>query len=539
MALQRDAERISVSPDMRRRLDARLGRRGSSLRSRALALSVAVVVVAAGVAVWLIAGPGEEKGALTGTPAPAADQYFEGYWPVSTRAEAEAMQRRVDAGEETWRRDPVAVATAYAESELGWTVAPDAERLMGIERGTWVALAPMIGEAAPTHRGPEHRVALTYLEGAERPVWFVAGIVSPNIVVEEPLPNATITSPVRVAGTGVAFEGNILAAVVPDPTDPDAHGAFGGQPIQAGGTEPMPFEATLTFARPKVRSGTVEFQGGSGLEGPSTDVTIVRVRFGETSSSEVTPQPNNETVADERTGDEAFRCFFNARHYRDLEMAKPCMTKRYADSITDPLEFIGPSSPSVERATIISSARVDDRVVYDAIVYWGSSQGLEFVSEDTVTVLLDGWKAFVDSWTRGSQTPIGDTRTVTLSFLAPGDTPKCEDGRPTPDSFTTVDRVVPAEAVVDDLALSVVRELATGHWAHEGDGDPALPAATRVERVSVTNGVAIVELNRLTRFGGCGFAREALRQTLLRLDGITDVELRENAPQEVPSEPDV
>ena len=535
MALQRDAEHIEVSPEMRRRLDARLGRGGSSFRSRALALSVAAVVVAAGVAVWLIAGPGEEKGTLTGTPAPSPDQYFEGYWPVSTRAAAEALQRKVDGGEESWRRDPVAVAKKYTETALGWTVSPDAERLFGIESGTWVAIAPMIGESTQKQRGPEHRVALTYLEGADRPVWFVMGITSPNIMLEEPRPNATITSPVRVAGSGVAFEGNILAAVVPD----SPIGNFGGQPIQAGGTEPMPFETTLSFPQPKVPAGIVHLKGGSGLEGPSTDVTIVRVRFGETSAAEVTPRPNNATVADERTSDEAFRCFFTARHYRDLEMAKPCMSKRYADSITDPLEFIGPSSPSVERATIISSSRVDDRVVYDAIVYWGSSQGLEFVSEDTITVLLDGWEAFVDSWTPGPQTPIGETRTVTLSFLAPGDTPKCEDGEPTPDSFTTIDRIVGAEAVVDDLALSVVRELATGHWAHESDGDAPLPAATRVERVSVTNGVAIVELNRLTRFGGCGFAREALRQSLLRLDGITDVELREAAPQEVPSEPDV
>ena len=542
MALRREAERVSVSPDMRRRLDARIGRRGSGFRSRTLALSMAIVLVAVGVAVWFIAGRGEEKGSLTGTLAPS-DAYFEGYWPAATRAEAEAMQRKVDGGEETWRRDPVEVATAYTRSQLGWTVSlrVSAGRIPPAGTTTQsVPIAPMIGEGGNKQPGPEHTVRLIALEGVDNPVWFVTGITSPNITVDEPRPNATITSPVRVAGTGVAFEGNILAAVVADtPADSDAHGAFGGTPLQAGGTEPMPFEGTLSFPLPKVPAGTVEFQGGSGIEGPSTDVTIVRVRFGERARSEATPEPD-ETIADEATTDEAFRCFFSARRSRDLETAKTCMTQRYADSFSDPVEFIGPSSPTVERATIISSARTGDRVVYDAYVYWGSSAGLQFVSEDTLTVLLEGDEARVDSWQHGSQIPIGETRTVTLTFVALGDTPKCDGDTPTADSFTTIDRVVPDEAVIDDLALTVVRELVTGHWAHEADGDGPFPSGTRVERVSVAGGVATVELNKLPPDGPlCEYAPAALRQTLLRLDGITDVRLREAPPQELPSEPDV
>ena len=42
MALQRESERIEVSPDMRRRLDARMGH-GSGLRARVLAVSVAEI----------------------------------------------------------------------------------------------------------------------------------------------------------------------------------------------------------------------------------------------------------------------------------------------------------------------------------------------------------------------------------------------------------------------------------------------------------------------------------------------------------------
>jgi hypothetical protein len=540
MALQRESERIEVSPDLRRRLNARMGRGGSYLRSRALAASVAVVVVAVGVAVWLIAGRGPVKESLIAPP--GEDTYFAGYWPVSTRAEAEAIQRRVDDGEETWRREPASVAKAYGES-LGWTVAEgvdNPETTGDLAEGyTETTIAPMIGEGTNKIAGAQHRVLMVSLEGADQSAWFVAGITSDNISVDEPRPGATITSPVRVAGRGVSYEGNILGAVVRDEPNPDAHGAFSGQPIQAGATEPMPFEATLSFPRPDVPAGIVHLQGSSGLEGPSTDVTIVRVRFAATSLSTTAPTPSQEAADEEAAADDAFRCFINARHSRDLEAAKPCMTQRYADSISDPVEFIGPSSPSVERATIISSARDGQRVVYDALVYWGSSTGLQFVSEDTVTVVLDGGEALVDSWTQGTQEPIGETTTVTLSFLAPGDTPRCNGGAIAEGSFTTIERVVPREVVVDDLALSVVREVVTGHWAHEGDGDNLFPNGTRVERVSVDgDGVATVELNRLPDQDPCEFAGEALGQTLLRLDGITNMQLREAAPQ-TPSEPDV
>lgn len=66
------------------------------------------------------------------------------------------------------------------------------------------------------------------------------------------------------------------------------------------------------------------------------------------------------------------------------------------------------------------------------------------------------------------------------------------------------------------------------------------PGGTRVERVSVANGVASVELNRVPTHSSdsCGFEAEALRQTLTSLDGITDAVLREAAAQ-TPSEPDV
>ena len=127
-----------------------------------------------------------------------------------------------------------------------------------------------------------------------------------------------------------------------------------------------------------------------------------------------------------------------------------------------------------------------------------------------------------------------------MTFLAVGDTPKCANGQPTPDSFVTIHRVVPKEVVVDDLALSVTRELFTGPWPHEGDAAGAFPPGSRVESVSVANGVATVTVNpdSFARAGDCDFAAAAIRQTLTALPGVDSVLIRK-AESQAAASPDV
>lgn len=536
LALKREAEHVRVSPELHRRVRSRL-RPSRGFRSRAVKVSVAAAVVAVGVVLWIVAGTRVVREDVTG-PAPT-DTYFAGYWPVSSRAEAEAMQERADAGEDTWRRDPERVARAYGES-LGWDVA---HVIYGDQEGrrselppgyTDAIVAPRIGEGTNKIVGPDHRILMVSLEGAGLPVWFVAGIEGATIVVDEPRRGDRVGSPLRARGTAHTFEGNVRVTIVDD----DAR-KLGQTPLTAGGTEPAPFEGSIEFTDPSSPSGVVKFEGDSGIGGPSTDVTIVRVRFAERVSVSPAPTPGATPVASNEFADEAFRCIVSARHYRDLEMAKPCMTERWSSSIADPVEFIGASSPGLERSTIVSSSRSVDGIVYDALSYWGRTDALEFVSEDTITLVAEDGEWRADSWQHGEMTPIGDTMSVTLRFLALGDTPKCDGDVPAPESFVSIDRVVPSEPVIDDLALSVVRELLTGVFAFEGDGAGTFAGGTRVSRVSVADGTATVELNRLTRrLGTCDFALTALRQTLTTLEGITDVEVRE-APAQEPIEPDV
>jgi hypothetical protein len=248
---------------------------------------------------------------------------------------------------------------------------------------------------------------------------------------------------------------------------------------------------------------------------------------------EVVSPPNETAQAQPET---AFHCFIEARRERHFESASACMTDRYASTITDPLEIIGASSPSVERATIVSSSGTGGRVVFNALTYWGSSTGLAFVSEGTIEVVRDGDDWLVDDWEEGQEQPIGETTAVTLHFLPVGRAPECSSDNV---SFVAVERRLPSEAVVDDLALGVVRELFSGPWNHEGASTPVFPAASRVNVIGVSDGVALVGVNGFAyRATECSYVMDALRASLATLPGIDDVRVTRTQPDPSP-EPDV
>jgi hypothetical protein len=525
LVLHQQSGSVRVTPRLRHRLDARI-RSSGRFRSRVVVACGAAGLLAVGVVLWIVAGTRVVRDEVTG-PAPQ-DSYFAGYWPVSTRAEAEAMQDRVDDGEETWRRDPRAVARAYGES-LGWIVADvvsDDHVREGLPEGaTAVVISPSVGEGKEKIAGPDHVVSLISLEGRAEPVWFVAGIESTLISVEQPSPGEAVGRTFDVAGTAHTFEGNVVITVLDDAGDRLARTNATG-----GASDPAPFRASVTIDRARSSAGIITFEGGgSGIGGRSTDLTVIRVRFdpkGSASPGSVAPP-----VLSDEFADEAFRCIVDARHHRDMQMAEPCMTRRWA-SISDPVEFVGASSPAFERSTIVSSARDGGAIVYDVRSYWGRTDALEFVSEDIITIVLEDGEWRADGWTHGDLVRIEESTRVELRFLELGDTPRCDGQTPAPESFVSVERLVPTEPVIDDLALSVTRELITGVFSHEGDGTGVFSSGARVTRVSVTDGIATVELNRVDPpLDRCDFAREALRQTLTRLSGITGVELRQATAQ--------
>jgi hypothetical protein len=64
--------------------------------------------------------------AYAGQPHAVLEAYFQpgrdraAIWPITTQAEANTTQAQVDQGHQPWLVDPAAVASVYAQAELGW-----------------------------------------------------------------------------------------------------------------------------------------------------------------------------------------------------------------------------------------------------------------------------------------------------------------------------------------------------------------------------------------------------------------------------------
>jgi len=111
--------------------------------------------------------------------------------------------------------------------------------------------------------------------------WVVVGSAAPNIQVGQPTKGTTIASPLTVTGQALAFEGRVVIEVRQDGTT----GPIGRATGDGGGTQMMPFTATVTFPTPAVPRGTVVVSepradvgpGGADL-GPAA-ATVVRIGF--------------------------------------------------------------------------------------------------------------------------------------------------------------------------------------------------------------------------------------------------------------------
>jgi len=107
--------------------------------------------------------------------------------------------------------------------------------------------------------------------------WVVLGCAAPSIQVDQPAAGATISSPLTVRGRAQAFEGTVEVEVRRDGATVPLGRSFG----TGGGTEVLPFEATVTFPRPSAGRGTVvvsEAGADEGGQGPAA-ATVLRVAF--------------------------------------------------------------------------------------------------------------------------------------------------------------------------------------------------------------------------------------------------------------------
>lgn len=192
--------------------------------------------------------------ASTSTTAPDAESTDAAVWPFASSS--------------TRYTDPVEAATGFATTFLGFVDPIVGDFQQGDTRSGEVAV-----QASTS--GPVTTVLVRQL-GADDS-WWVLGAATPNLQVTTPETLATVTSPLRVSGTGTAFEGTINVELRADDQS---------KPVVAGTTmggsmgERKPFTIGLTFVpAPTVSGGAIVAKAMSPEDGNITEATVIRIHF--------------------------------------------------------------------------------------------------------------------------------------------------------------------------------------------------------------------------------------------------------------------
>ena len=225
---------------------------------------VAVVILAgiAIVAAMLVLNSDDEPSPPTSTTTTAR--------PTTTTAPTTPPARDNTA---VWPRpgsaDAFATARAAAESFavdfLGFKKPVVGEFRQGDSRSGEVDVRPIA-------TGPATTVLVRQLSGED--TWSVLGSTTANIEVTAPESMASISSPVRVTGRAVAFEGTVNVHVRTD------EGRLIGDSFVTGGGDVMrPFAGTIAFETPGTPYGALIFATYSAEDGRLWEAASFRVAF--------------------------------------------------------------------------------------------------------------------------------------------------------------------------------------------------------------------------------------------------------------------
>jgi hypothetical protein len=163
--------------------------------------------------------------------------------------------------------DPVDAATDAAVELVGFVDPVVGEFLEGDGESGEVEVRAVEG-------GPPTTVLVRQLDGES---WSVLGLVSEQIVPEQPESGATVTDPVSVQGTGTAFEGTIQVAVRDEAAAPVGSGVVTG----GGNGEMGPFSGEIPIDVGDARGGSIAFYELSAEDGGGVlAATVLPVRFG-------------------------------------------------------------------------------------------------------------------------------------------------------------------------------------------------------------------------------------------------------------------
>ena len=124
----------------------------------------------------------------------------------------------------------------------------------------------------PSTTGPVTTVLVRQL-GSDNS-WWVLGAGTAAINLTAPTWNASITSPVALKGTSMAFEGTVQTQVRDDNNAPVGKGYVTG-----GSTSMGPFSGSLAFAKATTKYGAVVLYTTSAENGAVVEAMVMRVRL--------------------------------------------------------------------------------------------------------------------------------------------------------------------------------------------------------------------------------------------------------------------
>jgi len=106
--------------------------------------------------------------------------------------------------------------------------------------------------------------------------WWVLGAGTAAITLSEPVWDASITSPVTLQGTSMAYEGTVQVEVRADNNAKPLGQGF----VTGGSTAMAPFNGSIPFTRATSTYGAVVLYTTSAENGTVREATVIRVRFG-------------------------------------------------------------------------------------------------------------------------------------------------------------------------------------------------------------------------------------------------------------------
>jgi len=163
--------------------------------------------------------------------------------------------------------DPVAAARAFAVDFVGFTDPVIGDFAQGDSRSGEV-------EVRPRAEGPATTVFVRQLgtDGS----WWVLGSATANITLDTPATGDTITSPVGLTGSALAFEGHVNVEVRQD----GAREPIGTGFVTGGGDMMRPFSGEVAFTAPTAEQGALVLLTYGGEDDRVLQAAVIRVAFG-------------------------------------------------------------------------------------------------------------------------------------------------------------------------------------------------------------------------------------------------------------------